>query len=99
MSRTRIGAVEFISYDGHFPCLCSGTLILKINGQERKLEKYSDNFYMCSGGSVSFDENWSEEVESGPWSVSLPDDLEPYKDEIEALVNDNVPWGCCGGCV
>lgn len=28
--------VEFISYDGAFPNLCSGTLVLKINGKRRE---------------------------------------------------------------
>lgn len=87
--------IEFVSYDGRFPNLCSGTLVLKIDGVERVLPKHC----MSSGGSVSFDSNWCEHVESGAWSVGVPDDLIDYKQEIEDCVNANVPFGCCGGCV
>lgn len=87
--------VEFVSYDGRFPNLCSGTLVLKINGVERVFPPHS----LCSGGSVWFDKDWCEHVESGAWSVDVPDDLLEYADEIEACVNRNVQHGCCGGCV
>ena len=26
--------VKFVSYDGEYPCLCSGTLILNIDGED-----------------------------------------------------------------
>lgn len=87
--------VKFVSYDGTFPNLCSGTLILEIDGKERVMPRYCMN----SGGSVSFDEDWSECVTSGEWSVDVPEDLIAIKSEIEACVNANVPYGCCGGCV
>jgi hypothetical protein len=54
---------------------------------------------MRSGGSVTFDSDWCEHVDSGLWSVDVPDDLMDLKDEIEECVNANVPHGCCGGCV
>lgn len=87
--------IEFVSYDGRFLNLCSGTLVLKIDGVERIFPKYC----MSSGDSVSFDSNWCEHVESGAWSVDVPDDLIDYKQEIEDCVNANIPFGCCGGCV
>lgn len=87
--------IEFVSYDGRFPNLCSGTLVIKIDGVERTLPKYCMN----SGGFVSFDSDWCAHVESGAWSVDVPDDLIDHKQEIEDCVNDNVPFGCCGGCV
>lgn len=87
--------VEFVSYDGRFPNLCSGTLVLRVNGTERTLPKHC----MRSGGSVWFDDGWSEHVEEGNWSIDLPNDLEALRDEIEECVNANVPHGCCGGCV
>lgn len=87
--------VEFVSYDGKFPCLCHGNLVLKVNGQVRELGDC-----LTSGGSVWFDENWGDHVECGEWSVDdLPKDLEPFRKEIEACVNEHVPQGCCGGCV
>lgn len=87
--------VEFVSYDGAFPNLCSGILVLRINGAERQFPRYS----MHSGGSVWFGENWEEHVMSGLWSIDLPKELEPLRTEIEACINANVPLGCCGGCV
>lgn len=87
--------VEFVSYDGAYPNLCSGILVLKINGVERKL-----SHCLSSGGSVWFDGDWDEHVESGAWSVyDLPEDLKPLRKEIEECVNENIPYGCCGGCV
>ena len=87
--------IEFVSYDGKWPNLCSGTLVLKINGEEI----VSSKLCMCSGGSVTFDADWNETVTQGPWTVDVPDELLDYKEEIEKVVNDNVLWGCCGGCV
>ena len=55
---------------------------------------------LISGGKVWFDENMNEHVEEGDWIVeNLPEKFEPYRKEIEEVVNANVPKGCCGGCV
>lgn len=84
-----------IEYDGSYPNLCSGTLIIKVGGKEWKLKHV-----LQSGGYVTFDDNWCEDVGSGPWSIKFPDDFpEKYKDYITEKVNEEVPWGCCGGCV
>lgn len=87
--------VEFVSYDGRYPNLCSGKLVLKINGEIREMPDYC----LRSGGSVWFDKQWDEHVETGRWTVTVPDDLEEYAAEIENCVNSNIPYGCCGGCV
>ena len=34
--------VEFVSYDGAYPNLCAGQLVLKINGQVREFSRVSD---------------------------------------------------------
>lgn len=85
--------VRFVSYDGAFPNLCSGTLTMDINGTIRK------DFNLCSGGSCSLTADYDEEVEEGPWTVEVPDDLKKYESIITQLVNENVPYGCCGGCI
>lgn len=73
--------VEFISYDGAYPNLCSGLLVLKINGKVKEFPRYC----LHSGGSVWFDDNWDEHVESGPWSIDLPKDLEPLREKKESI--------------
>lgn len=90
--------VEFISYDGKWPNLCRGTLKIKVNGIF-----YSLKYAMCSGGSVWFDKDWCDHVESGPWTIDIDEkeypELIPYVEEITKVVNENVPQGCCGGCI
>jgi len=89
--------LKFISYNGEYPNLCSGELVMELDGKKITFASHS----LCSGGNVSFDENWSEEVTSGPWSIGefpkgFPKELEG---KAEDLVNENVSLGCCGGCV
>jgi hypothetical protein len=122
--------VEFISYDGKYPNLCSGNLTLRIDGAVIRFAKYSSDgceimeengivraqkiigatpgryqpgpgtyIKLESGGSVSFGKDWDEHVTDGPWGIDCSPDLEPYREEIKRLVNDNVDQGCCGGCV
>ena len=86
--------VEFVSYSGAFPNLCSGTLVLRIDGKEVVF-----NQALVSGGYVTFDDDWCEHVYSGEWSVRVPKEYEHYKSEITRVVNENVESGCCGGCV
>lgn len=54
---------------------------------------------------VWFDDHWNEHVEEGPWTdVSGPllkknPELLEHKTELLKMINENVPHGCCGGCV
>lgn len=41
----------------------------------------------------------NEHVGTGSWSINLPEDLEPLREEIEKCINENIPYGCCGGCL
>ena len=90
--------LKFISYDGDYPNLCSGLLVLRADGR-----KFTFWVRLQSGGNVWFDNDWLEHVEHGPWSIA--EDAWPEEFPIELrdaaveLVNDCVPWGCCGGCV
>ena len=90
--------VEFISYDGRYACLCSGTLIIKVDGKI-----YSFRNAMISGGCTCGGPNtdWDMWSEEGDWDVNLEEhpELEHYKEEIKRVVNDNVEHGCCGGCI
>lgn len=100
--------VEFVSYNGEYPCLCSGSLILKIDGKEYvfgsgnykkkdlpNLKKYL-SFWESGGG---LDEDYV--AYEAPWIIDydeLPEFLKQYAEEIDEVFNENVPYGCCGGC-
>lgn len=87
--------VKFVSYNGAYPNLCSGKLILNIDGNDIEFP----DFCMHSGGYVSFDEDWNEHVSYGDWTVDVPEEYAHLTNEIEKCVNENVPCGCCGGCI
>ena len=86
-----------IEYEGCYPNLCSGDLVVFVDGTRYIFPKYC----LSSGGSVSFDSNWGEIIEEGPWSISdWPEDVsEELKQDIIDAVNSQIPLGCCGGCV
>lgn len=89
--------IEFISYTGKWPVLCSGELTFKINGKQYTAEN------LISGGEIGFKHGYSDEyIKKGPWSLSedsLPDEIKPCKRLITKMVNENVEQGCCGGCI
>lgn len=89
--------LKFISYNGVYPNLCSGRLVMRLDGKQIVFP----SFCLSSGGSVSFDEKWDEEVTQGEWTIKefpkgFPEELEYL---AEKLVNENIEQGCCGGCV
>ena len=113
--------IEFVSYTGAFPCLCSGILTVRVDGktwhfgygrgysvnaQERELVPRLPPFW-TSGGWCGFDDDWNEDVGEGPWEMCVsPSQLEYYPPEVRerlpdilAVMNENVPFGCCGGCI
>ena len=107
--------IEFVSYTGEFPNLCSGILTVRIDGEtwhfgypwnnpERELLPRLPPFWK-SGGCCDFDDDWNEIVKDGPWEMDNPHaDLYPPEifarlPEILAVMNANVPHGCCGGCI
>ena len=86
-----------IDYDGSFPNLCSGQLVVTIEGFTWVFPDHC----LSSGGNVWFDDDWCEHVESGEWRIrewpeGFPEDL---KKLVESTVNDEISPGCCGGCV
>lgn len=97
--------VKFISYDGEFPNLCSGELILEINNKEYRFGKnYYENKnnlegFWTSGGGIGYE----YEPFQGPWNLVwedsyYPEEIRKYKDILIEVFNENVPHGCCGGC-
>lgn len=94
--------VKFISYSGKYPNLCSGELILELDGEQHSFKawpketKYHHWCFWSSGGSCTCGGS------PGPWRINyndLPDEFKPYALEIDYLFNANVKPGCCGGCV
>ena len=110
--------IEFVSYDGKYPTLCMGELVVNVYNSVDSFEDVEDfsegaesieykqnhlNSVLSSGGSCGFNGDYDDNYcHQGEWEINeyeLPDELKPYKEEIKKLVNDNIPWGCCGGCL
>lgn len=104
--------IKFISYNGRYPCLCSGVLVLEIDGEEVKFgynsiwENRQDNLlspFWSSGGSCGFTGGYAESFcQSGEWRIDvndIPEQYQKYAHEIDEVFNENVPYGCCGGCL
>lgn len=86
-------AIKFVSYDGEYPNLCSGTLVLEVDGVERSV--YCP---IASTGGI----NWRDDsVIKGNWILSYyaPQWMRDREEEVLAVVNANVRKGCCGGCI
>lgn len=92
--------IKFISYDGKWPNLCRGILVIEKEGKRYELKNI-----LISGGRCYFTDNYTNShIEKGKWSIygnKLPRELQNVQDvmEIKYLVNENVTWGCCGGCL
>ena len=93
--------IEFVSYTGEYPCLCMGTLTLKIDGKEMS---FKGGFH--SGGTCYFDANWNVIDYKEDWEIDFDypewEELnltDEEKEEITTLFNYNVESGCCGGCL
>ena len=102
-----IKMVEFISYTGKWPNRCNGVLTLKIDGEEITFGYNKNCLYpkfWLSGGCCGFvGGDYSKPyVEQGEWKIvfdELPDEFKKYIKEIEKIMNENIPQGCCGGCL
>lgn len=91
--------VKFISYTGKFPCLCMGQLTLEIDGKTVTFGDGGDHYsFWSSGGGITADyENYY-----GKWEIEedeLSEEYRKYAKEIDKVFNENVPYGCCGGCI
>jgi hypothetical protein len=49
-----------------------------------------------TGGGIAY---CGEAISYGPWHVMVSDDLKDVKDQIVSIIHDNIPEGCCGGCI
>lgn len=92
--------VKFVSYTGSYPALCIGVLTLEIDGEEYIFGSTESDFdsFWSSGGGIT--DNY--ETFTGEWRIDvdiLPEQFRKYATEIDEVFNDNVDWGCCGGCI
>lgn len=100
--------IKFITYSGAWPNLCRGKLVLEI---DEKIVIFGDGpdetdypSFWKSGGTVSryFDNRISPEFTKGEWVLDedrLPDKFKNIANELIDIFNDNVEYGCCGGCI
>lgn len=85
-----------IKYNGEFPNLCSGKLIVFINN---KMWEFPD-YCLESGGECYVNYRGDDIINQGDWTINawpvgFP---EEYMDLVESSFNRLVPLGCCGGC-
>ena len=71
----------------------------------------TDNFdsFWISGGRVCSDKNWNMWAEDGEWELDRywntkvdsrhPKWIIDVLPELIKVFNENVPYGCCGGCI
>lgn len=97
--------IEFVSYSGGYPNLCSGILVLRIDGKEHSFG-YQDGCdaepFWSSGGCAYIAGDGEEMVTHGKWGFSYCGDSKFVKENGEKLIrvfNRHVPYGCCGGCI
>lgn len=92
--------VEFVSYSGEYPNLCRGELVLRIDGDNVVFGLGKNKFkrFWLSGGGIEYE----EDIITKEWVIctkDLPEKYQKYAIEIDEVFNENVPYGCCGGCV
>ena len=98
-SKKKENNVKFISYDGKFPNMCSGTLILSIDGKKVTFGKNGENPHFWYSGVIFENPN---DYRKGTWQVNesfIPNEYLCYKKELKEIVRKYLPQGCCGGCL
>ena len=88
--------LKFVSYDGTYPCLCKGILKMELDGKIITFPRHC----LISGGSI-FNEDLEEDIIEDEWTIDCypPNFPKELEDKATELVNENIPFGCCGGCI
>lgn len=86
-----------IEYDGRYPNLCYGYLVVTIDDIRYNFPPDC----MVPGGSAYCTGDWEEVVTEGEWGISeWPENFPEYlKWDVLDAVNKQVRHGCCGGCI
>lgn len=85
-----------INYDGRYPNLCSGNLKVIIDNEIWNLGNI-----LTSGGRCEYNSKTHEcEIGYGKWRIeNWPNGFPKfYKKPVLDTINDEIRWGCCGGC-
>ncbi len=90
-----------IDYDGKWPNLCSGRLNVMLGGE---LYEFGPRAIRTGGECHYYHSTGEIDVSEGPWKwaqdlkvpAGFPKERLP---ELLNLINDEVSWGCCGGCL
>lgn len=90
--------VDNLEYEGPTWCWCRGTLHCDIDGKHYKFEPLWE-----SGGTITCDDEGICHAVEGDWLLNtayIPKNItvEMAEAVIEAM-NDQIPKGCCGGCI
>ena len=89
--------IEFVSYDGEYPCLCMGTLVIKIDGKQYAFgmqdniftktnikDEYKYPIFWASSGGIAHSEDYSDMLAiGGNWVLDTY--LSSDKEEEEFL--------------
>ena len=82
-----------IKYDGKYPNLCSGHLVVTVDNVRCDFGNYA----LHSTGGIKA--NYSG-TRKGPWEVDYPKDFPKHlKTPVLEAINSNIEHGCCGGCI
>lgn len=86
-----------IIYDGKYPCLCGGNLQVQV---EETLWDFGKWAIISQGWIQQTADNDYITIE-GDWIViSWPDNFpQELKPLVEEAINNQIPHGCCGGCI
>jgi hypothetical protein len=86
-----------VEYDGEYPNLCRGDLIVYVDGKQYIFPDYC----LSSGGSIYFDDDYQGHITKGKWEVyGWPEDMpDNIKQAVLNAINESIPHGCCGGCI
>lgn len=94
--------IDEIRYDGEYPCLCHGSLVIVIDGKEYDFGKYA----IFTTGSCGFTDSSYENsyMNDGEWiwaeDRKLPEGWNTDWDKFVLWkINRDIPHGCCGGCL
>jgi hypothetical protein len=74
------------------------------NGYNSDEDPNNPNFssFWISGGSVTHDKEWNFHVSKDEWEIDfneMPEQFRELAEEIDRVFNENVEYGCCGGCI